>query len=182
MRTTTSGVVRNTYLSHRRRISRQPQDQLAELDMVLHSVDPRRQIHINDDLQAICHHACTRKDTSITGSILILRFFHGYVPSEVARLINSSRNIVDVQLRFARSEAIANLERPKVWIKRQSRHHLTKNKVETGSDFLTQLRDLIFATRRGQCFDSQQLGKFYKSRKVLSRTTLSHLVSCRECR
>src|SRR5262249_2629158 len=64
------GVVRNTYLSHRRRISRQFQEPLADADFdgsktLMLSVDPRRQIRINDELRAICHYACARKDTSI---------------------------------------------------------------------------------------------------------------------
>src|SRR5262245_12256182 len=78
------GVVRNTYLSHRRRNLRQRQEQLTEIlldasKIHLLSVDPRRQIQFSDQLRAICRHACVRKETSITGSIFILRFFHGYV-------------------------------------------------------------------------------------------------------
>lgn len=180
------GIVRKTYLSHRRRNSRQQQEQLTDLEIdsaaTLHlSVDPCRQIQIADELRAICQHACARKDTSITGSILILRFFHGYVPNEVAKLINSSRNIVDVQLRAARAEAIAYLGNPKSgWRKNKGARAETKS-IETGHDLLTELRNQIFARRRGRCLDARQLTKLYSQQKALPRATLSHLVSCPEC-
>ncbi|HKR14147.1 MAG TPA: sigma-70 family RNA polymerase sigma factor [Pyrinomonadaceae bacterium] len=180
------GIVRKTYLSHRRRNSRQQQTQLTDLEIdsattLQLSVDPCRQIQIADELRAICQHACARKDTSITGSILILRFFHGYVPNEVAKLINSSRNIVDVQLRFARAEAIAYLGNPKSASGKNRGARSETKSVETGHDLLTELRNKIFATRRGQCFNSRQLSKFYNQGKALPRATLSHLVSCPEC-
>jgi hypothetical protein len=109
----------------------------------------------------------------------VTNFFHGYVPSEMAKLIHSSRNIVDVQLRVARAEAIASLKKPKfanrgkrVWYRRESTIAL---------DLLTELRDKIFASRRGQCIDRQQLTRLYKTHKVMPRATLSHLVSCESC-
>lgn len=183
------GVVRNTYLSHRRRNFRKQQHQLTAIpedssQSFLLSFDPRRQMKINDELRAICHHACERKNRSITGSILILRYFHGYVPSEMAKLINSSRNIVDVQLRSARAEAIACLETAKSGA-RENKERLSqtrlKSRFRSTSDLLSELRDQIFATRRGRCFDSEQLTKLYRTHKVMPRTTLSHLVSCARC-
>lgn len=179
------GIVRHTYLSHRRRNSRQQQEQLTDLELdstktLRLSVDPRRQMQVSDELRAICQHACARKDTSITGSILILRYFHGYAPSEVAKLIHSSRNIVDVQLKFARTESIAYLGNPK-FACRINKNRSTESKSVENVDLLTELRDKIFATRRGQCLDRHKLGRFYTTRKAIPRSTLSHLVSCREC-
>jgi len=182
------GVVRNTYLSHLRRSSRQQHEPLPTFDLgapgnLMLTVDPRRQIHAQDELRAICHHACARKEASITGSVLILRFFHGYVPSEVARLIHSSRNIVDVQLRSARAEAIACLGNPSsASVKRNSLLRLRpKSRIQLATDLLTELREVIFATRRGGCFNSQQLKEIYRTQKALNRATLSHLVSCPRC-
>lgn len=182
------GVVRNAYLSHLRRGSRQHQEQLPALEFEAPksaplTVDPRHLIQVQDELRAICHHACARKETSITGSVLILRFFHGYVPSEVARLIHSSRNIVDVQLRSARSEAIACLGNPgSASADRNSLFRLRpKSRIQLAPDLLTELREEIFATRRGRCFDSHQLKEIYRNHKALPRATLSHLVSCPRC-
>ena len=182
------GIVRKTYLSHRRRSSRQQQEQLTDLEIDSSkalglSIDPRRQIQISDELRAICQHACARKDTSIRGSILILRFFHGYVPSEVAKLMHSSRNIVDVQLRSARAEAIAYLGKPRsAWREhKNSNDRAETTSMESDHDLLTELKNKIFATRRGRCLDSHQLTRVYTQQKAIPRATLSHLVSCREC-
>jgi RNA polymerase sigma factor (sigma-70 family) len=182
------GVLRNTYLSHRRRSSRQLQEQLTDLEFdptktLQLSVDPRHQIQVADQLRAICQQACARKEASITGSILILRFFHGYVPSEVAKLIHSSRNIVDVQLRSARAEAIACFGQSSSTTPESKNEPLPHSRigVRIGGDLLTELRNEIFATRRGKCFDSDQLVRFYRTHRVMSRGTLSHLVSCPTC-
>src|SRR5262249_35506363 len=55
------------------------------------------------------------------------------------------------------------------------------SRARTASDLLTELRDHIFATRRGRCLAAEQLMKFYRTHKVMPRTTLSHLVSCPSC-
>jgi RNA polymerase sigma factor (sigma-70 family) len=178
------GVVRNTHLSHIRRNSRQQHEQLPTFDFnaveLLVIVDPRRQMRMKDELRAICHYACARKETSITGSVLILRFFHGYFPSEIARLMHSTRNRVDVQLRVARSEAIACL-------RKASRRINTAPPLSSSGaacvppDILTELREKIFATTRGDCYLLDQLAKIFQARKAVSRGTLSHLVSCARC-
>jgi RNA polymerase sigma factor (sigma-70 family) len=182
------GVVRNAYLTHLRQRSRHLHQQLPHFDFdsaenLMLVVDPRPHIQVKDELRAICRHACLRKESSVTASILILRFFHGYVPSELARLLHSSRNIVDVQISSARSEAIACLgnahsaTRPvEGFFRRQSNSH-----PHFASDLLTELREEIFATRRGECLDSQQLTRIYHTHKPMPRSTLSHMVSCPRC-
>jgi RNA polymerase sigma factor (sigma-70 family) len=182
------GIVRNTYLSHLRRSSRQqheplPNFEFAESNSLL-MVDPRRLMLVKDDLRAICQHACARKEKSISGSVLILRFFHGYVPREVAKLTQSSRNIVDVQLNAARAEALACLAKPTPVgnsRKRSRNHGSPKLRPQLTPDLLTELRQEIFATRRGQCLDANSLKNIYHSKKAVSRETLSHLVSCAQC-
>jgi DNA-directed RNA polymerase specialized sigma24 family protein len=42
-----------------------------------------------DGLIAICEYACARKDTSKAASVLILRFFHGFYPPEIARILRA---------------------------------------------------------------------------------------------
>lgn len=132
---------------------------------------------------AICQHACTRKEKSITASVLILRFFHGYVPREVAKLTQSSRNIVDVHLNSARAEALACVGSSKLvrTRKRSTTQRKRKTRTPMGNDLLSELREEIFATRRGECFDTIALRNIYHSKKAVSRTTLSHLVSCPHC-
>jgi len=53
----------------------------------LRTIDPRDQIQVHDELRRVYQYACARKETSKAGSVLILRFFHGYYPSEIAKLL-----------------------------------------------------------------------------------------------
>ncbi len=58
-----------------------------------------------DDFIAVCDFACERKEVSKTGSLLILRFFHGYSVLETAALMGVTRGAVNERLRHARREA-----------------------------------------------------------------------------
>lgn len=180
------GVVRNAYRTHLRRSSRQPFDQLKSIELdggesPSNAIDPRRQIQIKDELRAICHYACRRKEKSVTGSVLILRFFHGYVPSEIAKLLHSSRNIVDVQLRSARYEVLACLLNTQSADENERPPVRSRNTGGLHPDLLTELRDTIFATRSGDCVGRHQLEKLYSKNSAVTRSTLNHLVSCPEC-
>src|SRR5919197_4748522 len=73
----------------------------------LHAIDFQARWQAQEDLIRICHYACVRKETSRAGSVLILRFFYDYSPSEIARVILSPRGTVDDWLRLARREARA---------------------------------------------------------------------------
>jgi RNA polymerase sigma factor (sigma-70 family) len=183
------GVVRNAYLTHLRQRSRYLHEPLPDFDFdstenLLLVVDPRPHIQAKEELRAICRHACMRKESSVTASILILRFFHGYVPSELAQLLHSSRNIVDVQISSARSEAIACLDTQPSTVrpgKTSFFRRPSRKQARLAPDLLTELREEIFATRRGECLNPQQLKKIYHTHKPMPRSTLSHLVSCPRC-
>src|SRR5258708_4402591 len=110
-------MLRNLHLSQARRLARTPQGHLSLLDydsadIGLQSVDPRDQIKVQDELRMICHYSCVRKETSKAGCVLILRFFHGFYPAEIARILNSPRAAVDTFLKYARSEAKLFLQNP----------------------------------------------------------------------
>lgn len=180
------GVVRNTHLSYLRQTARQHYEPLQnnEFDSETSSlltVDPRGQIKIRDELRAICRYTCLRKETSVTSSVLILRFFHGYFPSEVAKLLHSARNIVDVQLKSARLEARACLNATSFeYFERTCFSHIpARERFQPAPDLLSELRQEIFATRSGDCL---QLELFYPAGKTeVTRAVLSHLVSCSRC-
>jgi DNA-directed RNA polymerase specialized sigma24 family protein len=55
---------------------------------------------------------CVRKETAKAASALILRFFHGYYPSEITQLLCTSRQAVAELLRVARAEVKAFLLEP----------------------------------------------------------------------
>src|SRR5262249_37706388 len=112
------GVLRNLYLSQIRRAARRQTHSLSLLDydsieMGLRSSDPRDRIRAQDELRDICSYACARKESSKAGSVLLLRFFHGYYPVEIAQVLRSPRRGVDDWLRIARREAKLYLENPR---------------------------------------------------------------------
>src|SRR5260370_29801262 len=110
-------MLRNRHLSQSRLATRSTRGHFLILDydsaaIGLYAIDPREQIKVQDELQTICEYACTRKESSKAGSVLILRFFHGYYPDEIAQAMRCTRTAVKHHLRSARSEAKVYLQNP----------------------------------------------------------------------
>src|SRR5262249_18571451 len=129
-----------------------------------------------------------RKETSKAASVLLLRFFHGYYPSEIALLLRTSRQAVDERLRLARSEAKLYLDDP------QRLKFIAEGpplkpppsqppRPRATTDFLDELREMIFQSRQGHCLSRKQLRQVYSSAeaKAVDGTLLAHLVSCPRC-
>ncbi len=184
-------ALRNSYVSYRRQTSRQRTEQLPIVEFesagnVLLAIDPRKQLAIREDLRTICEYACRRKSTSISGSILILRFFHGYFPSEVARILKSSRNVVEARLLSARREVALYLENPDalnvVLSDPIPKLLLTNNYVRDYQNILEDLQKTVFASSEYECFEADEIKYIYFTRKVkVTRKVLSHFVSCPTC-
>jgi RNA polymerase sigma factor (sigma-70 family) len=183
-------IVRNLHLSQIRRDARHSMTQLSLIDfdsaeMGLRSIDPRAESHTRDELRAICHYACIRKVTSKAGSVLILRFFHGYFPSEIARLLRSPRRAVDDWMRIARREVKLYRENP-------GRLSLAKSPAvalsqlvsgQTSTEFLASLRQTIFAAKHDDCPSLEDWQQVYESNESdsIDSSLLAHLVSCPRC-
>src|SRR5260370_41443213 len=82
------------------------------LEIGLRAMDLGAQMRVQDELRLICRYACIRKSSSKAGSVLLLRFFHGYYPTEIARILISPRSAVDDWLRIARREAKTYINDP----------------------------------------------------------------------
>jgi RNA polymerase sigma factor (sigma-70 family) len=185
------GMLRKLHLSHMRRESRSRirPHYLVEYDSAetgLHMIDPRDQLQVQEDLRRVCHYACTRKETSKAGSVLILRFFHGYYPSEITKVIHGSRQAVDLRLLRARAEAKANLANPErlVFINQKSRLEIRGNLLAQSTvDLLAELRRMIFASCRGDCLSIEHLQSLYEPplEAPIPCETLAHIVSCQPC-
>jgi len=111
-------MLRNLYLSDMRRLERLQRRTLSIVDydsaeLGLRVVDPRQLIRIQDELRRVCQFACVRKETSKAGSVLILRFLHGYYPKEIAQIIRATRQVVEERLRTARNEVRQYLKDPR---------------------------------------------------------------------
>jgi RNA polymerase sigma factor (sigma-70 family) len=110
-------MLRNLHLSQARRLARSPHSPRSLVDydsaeLGWQGTDPRNLIHARDELQTICRYACERKDSAKAASVLILRFFHGYYPEEIARIMRTTRGAVEDRLRMARNEARVYLQNP----------------------------------------------------------------------
>ena len=185
------GMLRNMHSAELRRAVRASGTLLSvvEYDSAFLSLQQARdesQIsYMQGQLRQVCDYACARKETSKAGSLLLLRFFHGYYPGEVARLAGIRRVTVDSWLRIARNEAKVYLENPqalkfigadrKAW---QSLHH---NGFEL--DFLDELLQRIFRSCRGRCPSEKKLQTIYADADAepLDCEDLAHISSCQPC-
>src|SRR5262249_55647294 len=154
----------------------------------LRSIDPRSQIQVQDELRRICHYACVRKESSKSASVLILRFFHGYYPSEIVQILRSSRQAVRKRLQIARTEAKLGLENPKAlgFVGDNAIiETIPTTFARTTRDFLIELRHTIFRSRKGDCFSSDQIRELYRTKnseglagEMIDSSALAHLVAC----
>jgi hypothetical protein len=183
-------ALKNQYFSHLRRIVRSKPIQLSLVEEeILNSsalsFDPRDANKIYDQLRVICHYTCLRKATSIGASILILRFFHGYFPSEVALMLKRSLNAIEARLKTSRLEAIGVLSNPAKLSALAKKNNFFCRKAESfesGQDILNELRRKIFSTKKGICQPIEKISDFYvRGRNNLPRIALSHIVSCEMC-
>lgn len=187
-------ILRNLHLSQIRRATRNRVQQLSIVEYEsaetgLLKVEPRDPFKVREELLAVCHYACERKQTSKTGSILILRFFHGYYPSEIASVLNCTNQVVRFRLLIARREAKHFLEAPCQPGAGRKRPESGVPEGQAESNWppgidgaLGRLRRTIFESRPGTCPPRKMLRERYRTGSAsLDAFFLAHLVSCPEC-
>jgi len=150
------------------------------------AIEPPRRMQAAEELRQICAYACARKESSRAGSVLILRFFHDYLPTEIANILSSSRHCVDQWQRLARREVKLFIDEPN-----RLRFVASKSSAElrqirySGSDcdLMAELRRIIFSSCHGECLSTDHLREVYNSANAEALTTsrLAHIVSCPEC-
>ncbi|MBO0861021.1 MAG: hypothetical protein J2P21_21565, partial [Chloracidobacterium sp.] len=160
-------------------------------ELGLNAIDFQARLQAREDLLRISHYACVRKETSRAGSVLILRFFYDYSPSEIARVFLSQRRAVDDWLRIARREARLYLEDParlKFMAGEQGRLFRFKTRLtESSDDIMRELQASILRSCQGSCPSKALLRALYQdSDKVCEDKTadcrmLAHIVSCASC-
>jgi RNA polymerase sigma factor (sigma-70 family) len=185
-------MLRNMYLSQVRRASLIHNSRFSiadfdSLEMGLRSFranDPREHLDLQDELRQICEYACARKETSKAGSVLILRFFHGYYPSEILQVLRTTRMAVDRWLQISRREAKTYLADPaslKFMAQTQLKNTQALGYARTTPELIGELRESIFAARGGDCLAKVELRARYQTKTTIDSTLLSHLVSCAHC-
>ncbi len=144
------------------------------------------QSQIRGQLRRLCHYACIRKSSSKAGSVLLLRFFHGYYAEEIGRILLTSRRSVEDRLRTARTEARVFLEDPaslSFMRGRLSSPSPQSHIANTAEDFMDELRREIYGSREGVCLSRKEIEHIYSKSESPSvdQQTLSHFVSCADC-
>jgi RNA polymerase sigma factor (sigma-70 family) len=184
-------MLRNMHFSRVSRAAQRLQEttlSIADYDSGLlgwTAIEPPRRLQASEDLHQICAYACFRKESSKAGSVLILRFFHNYFPTEIASVLNSSRNCVDQWQRVARREVKMFMNRPGGlrFVNGGAPSHPSVRYLRSDCDLMHDLRQLIFSSCRGDCLSHEELHEAYASGndEALTTAKLAHLVSCVKC-
>jgi len=185
-------MLRNLFVSEMRRSSNLQQwpESMADYDSAelgLRIIDPHTRIQVADELRGICLYACERRETYRGASVLILRFFHGYYPNEIAQILRSSMDSVYGFLKLTRREARSFLDDSKsvefemnpLFLRKGADSCVERNPMM----LLTELRNSIFSSRRGACLPRKRLSRFYVGQlyEKPNCSYLAHLVSCPSC-
>ena len=191
-------LMRNVFKSQKRRICQRSKYELVieNYDLVESSFsettnrygNPHLLIQIQDVLRFICECACVRKERIKLGSVLILRFFHGYYTSEIAQIMGVTASAVSHLLKQARTEACLYLSNPdhRNYSYGVANAHGSSvfNYGCLADDLLNELRNAILKWPRGRnCLQHLQLQKMYEENSLeeIDSKTLAHIVSCESC-
>jgi RNA polymerase sigma factor (sigma-70 family) len=192
-------MLRNMHVSQARRAARIRETtsslsrllSLSETDSLeseLSKVEEGTQAEVQNQLCRICQYAILRKDSSKVGSTVLLRFFHGYYPSEIAQVLRSSRSGVDNLLQRARAEAGVYLKDPRslTFIKESKAGKVPQIRFgQPPEDLLRELRHFIFLSRSGECPNARDLEELYRSEEAdksdRDHQLIPHIVTCAVC-
>jgi RNA polymerase sigma factor (sigma-70 family) len=150
------------------------------------AIEPPRRMQAFEELQQICSYACARKESSRAGSVLILRYFYDYFPTEIAGVLGTTRHCVDQWQRLARREVKLFMNEPGrlrfVTAKHPVERSATRSFVFSG-DPMSELWRMIFLSCQGPCLSPDELREIYGlgNTDSLTTTRLAHIVSCSSC-
>jgi DNA-directed RNA polymerase specialized sigma24 family protein len=183
-------VLRNLQYARVRRARTSAIDDLSVVDYDsaergLRAIDRNGILFVREDLHRVCDYLCERKNTSRSASVFILRYFLGYFPHEVMRVVQSTRSAVDKAVRAARTEARLELERPgvlrQIGSAKGSKPRTLAEAGDSQSLFMA-LRAKVFRSCTGDCFGPSLLeGKYEQPAQGFTTAELAHLVSCPDC-
>jgi DNA-directed RNA polymerase specialized sigma24 family protein len=183
------GMLRNIHVSRVRRAIRIEKQSVNLLeydsaDLCLRSVHIDSLIHAREVLVRVCDYACDRKESSKAGSILILRFFHGYYPGEIARIALCPRRAVDDWMLIARKEARSHLEQMAAGPALERAMEQGRSPRGHSSDeFMDRLRRRILESRKRTCLSEAEIETRYTGPgdQPLDRKLLAHISACPVC-
>jgi DNA-directed RNA polymerase specialized sigma24 family protein len=184
--------LKNLFISRKLRSGRDVVSGLLAVDFdsvefAVSAVDRSQLLHVRSDLAGICEYACIRRRSNRAASALILRFFLGYLASEVMSLLKAKRSNIDTLIETAWLEAKAYLSRPGVlrFLSRNDRKTVSFPRYlpEQPDALFAELQRRIFSETEGACLPPEELGDRYIQSNARSFSTqeVAHLTSCRIC-
>jgi hypothetical protein len=141
-----------------------------------------RRAAARQELLLIARYANLRKATSKGASALLLRFFHGYFPVEIAAILQTTTAAVDVRLRIARVEAVRFVADPNRLCPFDQKEAWRDDAGDDG-DFVSAIRASLFDAARSSCVSEPALDRLYAAshEEPVDAATLAHFVSCSTC-
>lgn len=179
-------TLRNLHLANVRRGVRRglTPTSLVEYESAAEALEALVPTRAHDELAAICYFTCWRRISSKTGSVLILRFFHGYQRAEIARVLRLSPDAVDNLLSIGRREARLWLHAPdRLRVLPSSEHALPRTMgLVDSANVLRDLQAAIFRSNETACPQEADLKALYAShRQPIECLDLAHIAACRRC-
>ncbi len=183
-------MLQHMHVSQVRRAVRGRQSSLELLDhdsadIAFKGTDAASRYLAAEQLGLICEYACHRRWTSKTGSVLLLRFFHGYYLREIALLLRTPPSGVDGFLHLAKREARASLDNPPglaLMPARPGERPLQRGGL-AAANCLNQLRSRVFNLAHQECLSSDWFERTYGggSPDAVSCDHAAELVTCPRC-
>lgn len=182
--------LRHHQLANARRTARQRETVASDtFDLLAHdslpsSVRAWRAQHFDAEpfaqqLRDVWRYAQHRKGTAKTASVLLLRYFHGYYPGEIAEVLRLSRATVGQLLHLARKEARLFMADPDA---------TAPSAPDPGlfdpPDLILALRDAALRSDpHGVCLADEEVASMYRApgNASVPTATAAHLVSCARC-
>jgi DNA-directed RNA polymerase specialized sigma24 family protein len=138
-------------------------------------------LSVQNDLRLLSFYLLSRKSRVKGASLLVLRFFHGYLPTDIVRMVRIAPLTFRQHLHAIRREAKSFLKSPeKLRQFHESRMPLPipATYVLPVVEFSLHLHANIFNAVEG---DHLAAGRLREDGSTLQCGELAHLVSCREC-
>lgn len=140
-----------------------------------------------EELHLVVDFLCWRKTAAKSASMLLLRFFHGFFPSEIMQIARAPRKAVDDGIASAKLEVKAYIAEPGVLKLKPHGAQPASLRVATPAnsfeEFMPQMMHVVFASSGGECLSSAALEERYNNRHStpIECWLLSHIVSCPQC-
>jgi len=182
--------LRYAYLTERRRgrdCSFQPLA-VAHLEALPVGLPPSSdldQLEIQNELRWVLAYLSWRRRTAKFASIFLLRFFHGFMPEEIAVICLVTRRAVDLGLLRTREELRGtqanHADLPA--LRRGSPHLILSNIAFSSENFASELLATLFNSVYDTCPEDTEWERRYGGthQRPLNADTLAHLVSCKPC-